>query len=105
MSELSLDHYASICKGNVEMLKTFRTLLLEDFKSMDVKFFSAAEENDIPAMLNELHKMYPIVYNLNFSKMLMLIEKYRHCESDQYAKLHTELRMCLTKIYDLLKPN
>jgi hypothetical protein len=103
MSELSLNHYASICKGNVGMLKTFRALLLEDFKSMDVKFFSAAEEKNIPAMLAELHKMYPIVFNLNFSQMLMLIEKYRQGDSDECAKLHIELRMCLAKIYDLLE--
>jgi hypothetical protein len=103
MRELSLAYYNSISKGNVEMLKNFKTFLLEDFKSMDVKFFSAAGENDIPAMHKELHKMYPIVFNLNFSQMLDLIEKYRHCKPDEFATLHAEMKMCLTRIYDLLE--
>jgi hypothetical protein len=77
MGELSLSYYVSICKGNTELLRTFKSLLLEDFKSMDVRFFSAAEENDVRAMRNELHKISPIASNLDFSQMTDLIEKYR----------------------------
>lgn len=103
MAELSLSYYASMCKGNAELLETFKALLLKDFKSMDASFFSAAEENNLPAMRSELHKMYPIAFNLNFSQMVDLIEKYRHCRDDEFTNLHAELKMCLTKIYDLLK--
>ena len=104
MSELSLNYYSSISKGNAELLKTFKAFLLEDFKSMDVRFFSAAEENDVPTMRKELHKMYPIAFNLNFSQMLVLMEKYRDCDANELATLHSELKICLAKIYDLLKP-
>jgi hypothetical protein len=103
MSELSLSFYASISKGNDELLKTFKALLLKDFKVMDDRFFFAAEENNVTAMREELHKMYPIAFNLHFSQLLDLIEKYRHCDPAEFANLHGELRMCLTKIYDLLK--
>lgn len=41
---LSLSFYASICKGNAELLKTFKMLLSEDFKAMDVSFFSAVKK-------------------------------------------------------------
>jgi hypothetical protein len=105
MCELSLSYYVSICKGNAELLKTFKALILKDFESMDVRFFSAAEENDVSAMCKELHKVSPIASNLNFSQMLDLIEKYRHCNPDEFYKLHNELKMCLTKIYELLKPD
>ena len=103
MSELSLSYYTSMCKGNTEMLKTFKALLLEDFRSMDVNFFSAAEENNVVAMRKELHKMYPIVFNLNFSQMVALIDQYRNCDPNEFATLHTELKMCMAKIYDLLE--
>ena len=103
MNELSLSYYISISKGNAELLKTFKTLLLEDVQSMDTRFFSAVEANDIDSMRNELHKLYPIVFNLNFSEMLDLIEKYRHCSPDEIAKLNQELRTYLAKIYDLIK--
>jgi hypothetical protein len=105
MSELSLNYYVSISKGNAELLSTFKALLLEDFKSMDVNFFFAAEENDISVMRDELHKMSPIAFNLKFFQMLDLIEKYRHGDPSEFPKLHNELRVCLTKIYDLLKPD
>ena len=105
MCELSLDYYVSICKGDAEFLKTFQALLLADFKSMDVRFFSAVEENALPVMRNELHKIAPLVFNLNFSHMLDLIERYRSCDPDEFSKLHTELKICLTKIYDFLKPD
>jgi hypothetical protein len=102
MPELSLSYYISISKGNAELLKTFKQLLLEDFKLMDGTFFFAAEENDFSVMRKELHKMYPLVYNLNFFQMLDLIEKYRQCNPDEFIKLHTELKTCMTKIYELL---
>jgi hypothetical protein len=105
MDELSLGYYTSICKGNAELLNTFKTFLLEDFKSMDVRFFSAVEENDVSAMRNELHKISALAFNLKYSQMLDLIEKYRHCDPDGFSKLHGELKMCLAKIYDLLKPD
>jgi hypothetical protein len=104
MSELSLDYYTSICKGNQELLKTFKALLLKDFESMDARFFSAAEENNLPVMRDELHKMYPIASNLSFSQMLDLMERYRHCDPAELANLHTELKMCLAKIYGFLGP-
>lgn len=103
MSELSLSYYTSMCKGNTELLKAFKGLLLEDFRSMDVNFFSAVEENNVAAMRKELHKMYPIVFNLNFSQMVALIDQYRDCDPNEFSKLHTELKTSLTKIYDLLK--
>lgn len=105
MGELSLNYYQSICKGNVELLKTFKTLLFKDFKSMDGRFFSAAEKNDISGMRKELHNMYPIAFNLNFSQMLELIEKYRSCSSDEFTQLHIAMKACLAQIYDLLKPD
>jgi hypothetical protein len=103
MSELSLRYYVSICKGNSELLDKFKTLLLNDFQSMDSNFFNAAENGNVPAMLKELHKMHPIVSNLNFSKMVDLIEKYRHSAPDEFAGLHAELKICLKEIYSLLK--
>jgi hypothetical protein len=102
MNELSLNYYVSASKGDAEVLAMFRKFLLDDFKSMDVSFFSAVEEGNIPAMRKELHKMYPIVFNLNFSQMLNLLEKYRDHDPSEFAALHTELKTCLTKIYDLL---
>jgi hypothetical protein len=103
MAELSLTYYVSICKGNARLLKEFKTLLLDDFKSMDLKFFAAAEESDLPAMRRELHKMYPITSNLTFSHMLDLIEKYLHCDPADFSALHPQMKMCLEKIYELLK--
>lgn len=70
---------------------------------MDVRFFSAVEKNDIAAMRSELHKMYPIAFNLNFSQMLDLIEMYRQRDPDEFSSLHSELKMCLTKIYAVLE--
>jgi hypothetical protein len=105
MNELSLTYYISICKGNAEMLATFKTLLLEDFKSIESRFFSAAEDNNIKVMRGELHKMHPIALNLNFQQLLDLIEKYRHCDPADFSKLHDELKICLTKTYDFLNSN
>ena len=105
MSDLSLSYYVSISKGNIELLKKFKTLLLDDFKSMDVNFFSAAAENDVAAMRAQLHKIYPLANNLNFFQMLDLIERYRRYHPDDFAQLHSELKVCLTKIYDLLTPD
>jgi len=104
MKELSLQYYLSICKNNAELLETFKTLLLKDFKTMDVRFFSAVGDNNIIAMRRELHNMYPIVFNLKFSRMLTLIDRYRHCDAGELAKLHVEMRLCLAKIYELLAP-
>jgi len=103
MSEPSLSYYVAISKGNAELLKTFKTLLLEDFKSMELNFFSAANENNISSMRAELHKMYPIATNLKFSQMLALIESYRNGHPNEFPKLHTQLELCFIKIYDLLK--
>lgn len=105
MSELSLSYYVSASKGDPELLRTFKALLLDDFKSMDVSFFSAAEANDVTTMRKELHRISPLAFNLNFSQMLDLIEKYSHCDRDGFPKLHDELKICLIKIYDLLRPD
>ena len=102
MSELSLDYYISMCKGNAELLKTFKTLLLEDFKSIELSFFSAAKANEIRTLRNELHKMHPIAVNLKFYRMLNLIENYRNSDPAEFIKLHDELKICLAKIYELL---
>ena len=103
MGELSLNFYVSISNGDDEVLRTFRKYLLQDFESMHAKFFSAVKENNIPAMRAELHKMYPIACNLNFSQLLDLIEKYQHSEPFELARLHDELKICLAKVFDLLK--
>jgi hypothetical protein len=103
MCELSLSYYFAICKGNTELLGTFKALLLNDFESMDANFFSAVQRNDLRAMRAELHNMYPIASNLNFSRMTHLIEKYRDCDPGEFGKLHAELKICLAKVYDLLK--
>ena len=103
MSELSLEYYVLMCKGNAELFNTFKALLLEDFKSIEKNFFSAAEANDLSTMRSELHKMYPLAANLKFSHLLEVIEKYRNRELVEFSTLHSELRKCLTRIYDVLK--
>jgi len=105
MSELSLKYYVSISKGNTELLNTFKALLLSDFKSMDVSFFLAVEDHNVAAMREQLHKISPIAFNLNFSQMLDLIERYRCCDPEEFDKLHVEMKICLAKIYDFLKPD
>lgn len=103
MSELSLAYYVSICKGDVRLLTSFKTLLLEDIKSIELRFFVAAQENDEPAMRAELHKLYPIASNLNFLAMLELIEKYRNCDQSVFPELHGHLKTNFVEIYHLLQ--
>jgi len=104
MSELSLEYYVSMCKGNAELFNTFKVLLLEDFRSIERNFFYAAEAGDVPTMRSELHKMYPLAGNLKFSSLLQVIEKYRSSDLVEFPMLHSELKECLTRIYDVLKP-
>lgn len=103
MSELSLAYYVSICKGDVRLLTSFKTLLLEDIKSIELRFFVAAQENDERAMRAELHKLYPIASNLNFLPMLELIEKYRNCDQSVFPELHGHLKTYFVEIYHLLQ--
>lgn len=103
MSELSLAYYVSICKGDVSLLQSFKTLLLEDIKSMEVQFFVAAQRNDVTAMRRELHKLYPIASNLNFLQMLELIERYRHSDPSGFPALHGQFKTYFVKIYELLQ--
>jgi hypothetical protein len=55
---------------------------------------------------SELHKIKPIVFNLGFSRMLDLIEKYhekRDFEDDHINQLNQQLRRCLNDIYTFLE--
>jgi hypothetical protein len=104
MSQPSLEYYFSIFRNNPQLIPNIKELLLADFKSMESRFFSAAENNDLAAMKEELHKMSPIVSNLNFAGMLDLLEKYRHSSNDltEMTKLHDHLKACLSQIYVML---
>jgi hypothetical protein len=105
MSQPSLDYYVSIFRKNPQLIPNIKALLLTDFKSMESRFFAAAENNDLAAMKVELHKMSPIVSNLNFPGMLDLLEKYRHNSNDskEMSKLHGDLKTCLSQIYMMLE--
>ena len=105
MSQPSLDYYVSIFRNNPQLITNIKALLLTDFKSMESRFFAAAENNDLATMKAELHKMSPIVSNLNFVGMLDLLEKYRHCSNDskEMSKLHDDLKTCLSQIYAMLE--
>ena len=105
MSEPTLDYYKDIFRNNTQRLSSIKELLAKDFKSMEVRFLLAVEQNDLQAMRTELHKMQPIVFNLRFSRMLGLIEKYKKEEkgSEEINKLNQEFKECLNDIYHFLK--
>lgn len=106
MSGLSMDYYISIFRNNPERLASMKELLLKDFRKMESNFFAYAGRNDLPAMRAELHKAKPIVFNLRFSKMLELIEKYNECgkiTDDFMNQLNQEMKHCLAEIYNFLE--
>ena len=105
MSQPSLHYYESIFRKNPQLIPDIKALLLTDFKSMESRFFAAAENKDLATMKAELHKMSPIVSNLKFAGMLDLLEKYRHYSNDskEMSKLHGELKTCLSQIYVMLE--
>jgi hypothetical protein len=104
MSQPSLDYYVSIFRNNPQLITNIKALLLTDFKSMESRFFTAAESNDLAAMKVELHKISPIVSNLKFARMLDLLEKYRHSnDAKEMSKLHDDLKTCLSQIYGMLE--
>ena len=86
------------------MILNIKALLLKDFKSMESRFFAAADTNDLATMKAELHKVSPIISNLKFVAMVDLLEKYHHCSNDaEMSKLHNDLKGCLSQIYAVLK--
>src|SRR5688572_17935514 len=105
MSQPSLDYYVSIFRNKPQLILNIKALLLTDFKSMESRFFAAAENNDVATMREELHKIAPIVSNLKFAVMLDVLERYRHLSNDsgEMSKLHDDLKTCLSQIYVMLK--
>jgi hypothetical protein len=73
---------------------------------MEIKFFASAGRNDLDGMRKELHKVEPIVFNLRFTRMLAVIEKYHEDKdiSDKWmSTLNEEVKNCLAEIYSFLE--
>jgi hypothetical protein len=106
MGDLSIDYYLNIFRNNPQKLASMKELLLKDFKAMESKLFAHAGATDLSLMRSELHKIKPIVFNLGFSRMLDLIEKYhekRDFGVDQINQLNQQLKHCLNDIYTFLE--
>ena len=100
----SLHYYESISKGKSDLLGQFKALVLDDFKLMESNFFAAAEAGDVRRMHKELHRVVPIVSNLNYPSMQELLDLYRQTDDlGRMRELHPQLKKCLIEIYQLLE--
>jgi hypothetical protein len=101
---ISLHYYESIFNKNQEKLNQIKQLLLNDFKKMEQAFFEADVTKNLKLMRNELHKMNPIVSNLGFTELSVLLEKYRTLNEydESIQALNSELKTHLNSIYSFL---
>ena len=60
---------------------------------------------DVHALRAELHKMHPIVANLQFTKMTNVMKKYSEFanEEEGVEQLKEDFKECLEQIYHLLR--
>ncbi len=79
--------------------------IISDFKKIEEVFFEADKSKDILRMKVQLHKMYPIVSNLQYQDLLTLIAQYQsHQEySLEFANYNIEFKRCLNTLYQFLE--
>lgn len=102
---ISLEYYVKIFDGNAEKISHVKKLIISDLKTSEEAFFEADKTKNFAAMKVQLHRMYPIVSNLRYQKLLALITKYQsHQEyADQFADFNIELKKYLLTLYQFLK--
>lgn len=101
---ISLQYYETIFNQNQEKIIQIKRLLLNDFKKMEHAFFEADANMSLKLMRLELHKMNPIVSNLGFTELSVLLEKYRTLNEydESIQALNSELKAHLNSIYSFL---
>lgn len=102
---MTLAYYEKIFEKKPAKLVEIKWLIRHDFKKMEEAFFAADKDRNIKLMRAELHKMSPIVSNLNHAKLLAVFEKYRAYEvySDSLLGLNQELKHHLAEVYTFLQ--
>jgi hypothetical protein len=78
---------------------------MKDFRLMESRIAAAIEVKDVQALRAELHKMHPIVANLQFTKMTDVMKKFAESvnEDSRVEQLNQDFKECLEQIYHLLQ--
>jgi hypothetical protein len=102
MNGPSLEYYTAILRNNPEKISSVKQLLRKDFEAMEIKMRDAVQKNDIPQIRREFHRMRPIIWNLRFTRMMDLLDKYQNRETID-IEFSDDLATCFEEIFCLLR--
>ncbi len=102
---LSFQFYEWAFNYDRKQLNDFRELMIKDFKKFEMAVHDHWYKKDLPAIRSEIHKMSPIVQNLQCHSLIELFELYRQHEkyNSHIDGLNNKLDGELEKLFSFLE--